>query len=297
MSISTSDIAGIQEALKSPSSTLATAASGVLPGVKDPIGAVLSKTMTSINSLSASISTKLTKLEEDIVKSLDKTGKVKLVNGVIIVTIEPADAAKLPQYQAKIQGDINKLNNTVNKLKVVTATLKTVSDTAKLLQKAVEAQEIMLTIGNPVAKATMILIKKAIQILFYQDVLKEYVNIVSTQVANTEQALSEVLTKFSRLSVQFVVNSDANKGVVTSPEQAQTTLSNRGLGSNDGSKQQEFTNDDGRQFILGVEPYGTRELIGRARDKYSNLLVAETTPSFYSTPEQLLEELKTILNQ
>ena len=304
--INPADIPGIKSnltslsSLKDTGSIISNATSSVTSGVKDPIGAVLAKTLSSINSLSAVVSSKISKLEEQIVKAADKTGKVKLVNNVIVVTLQPEDAAKLPMYQAKIQGEINRLNSTISMVKIAVATLKTISTTAKTLKKAMDVQEIMLSLGNPVAKVTTILIKKAIKIIFYKDVLNEYVNILSKQSDLTQKALKTMVEKFSKLSVQFVVDTGKSNGVTVSTQQAEEIIRDASLTTTitgSGNAMQDYTNDDGRQFVLAVEAYGSRELIARGRDKFSNLLVAETSPSFISTPDQLLEELKSILNQ
>lgn len=302
MPISASDLPGMQSnlsqlsSLKDTSSVLSSATSSITSAVKDPIGAVLAKTMSSINSLIASVSSKITKLEEDIVKSASNSGKVKLVNNVIVVTLEPADASKLPAMQARIQSKVDSLNGVVNKLKVVTATLHTISTSAKILKTAMDAQETLLTLGNPAAKVTLVLIKKSIKILFYKDVLNEYSNILQGQIASTEKSLKGILDKFTGLSVQFIVDSDAMKGVTTTPDQAHSMLRDQSLSVGVGSAPVEFTSDDGRKFLLAVETYGSREIIARARDKFSNLLVAETSPSFISTPDQLIQELQEILN-
>lgn len=300
MAISPEDLPGIQSnlpSLKSANSVLSSVNSSVSSRIKDPIGSALTSTLSSINSLSATVADKVDKLEQDLTKSVDNTGKVKLSGNTIVVTLEPEDAAKLPQYQAKIQGSIDSINNTINKLKVVTSTLSVISNTAKTLKVAMDVQEAALTVGNPVAAATMALLKKAIKILFYRDVLEEYNTIIASQMSSSQKSLNKLSERFASLSVQFVVDSNRNKGETTTTQQAETKIQQGSLIKDQGNEPQYYTNDNNKSYILNVETYSTRELIGKARDKYSGLLVAETSPSFISTPDQLIEELKAILNK
>lgn len=300
MPISSADISGIQSSIGSLSSLsvskdLASSASSALTSaLGDPVGAVLAKTLSSINSLSYNVSEKIDLLKENIIKSADNTGKVKLVNNVIIITVEPEDINKGKQYQERIQKDIDRLNKTVNQIKTLVSTLHVITQTVSVLKTAMAVQEALLTLGNPVATATISLLKKALKIFSYKDALGEYAKILSNQVSAQESLLSDIVAKFSSLSVQFVINTNNNNGIIKTPIQAAADIRDSLLST---SQSQDFTSDSGRMYTLTIETYGTRELIGRAKDKFSQLLVSETSPSFISTPDQLLQELKTILNQ
>lgn len=289
MNLTTSNLENIKSTL---SSTNSPSVSNVISGIKDPIGVALSSSLSTIDKLTVNINDKIDKLQQDIVKAADNTGKVSLVNNVLVVIVSPENTAKIPQYQAQIQSKIDNLNSIVHKLRVVTNSLKVIKNTAVTLKTALDVQEVLLTVGNPVAKATVILLKKAIKILFYKDVLDEYSNILVNKVSSTEQSIQSILSKLSSLSVRF--EASGTKGLVNT-----TTVdgeNNQLLSKNSSSSPEEFVDLGGRSFILNVESFGEKGLIGRAKDKYSSLLVTETSPSFTSTLEQLIEELKIILN-
>lgn len=273
--------------------------SNVLAKVNDPIGGAISATISSINSLTANLQSKVDSLESNLFSSSDNTGKVKLSGNTVIVTLESEDPLKIASFESKITKDIQNINNSINKLNILVESLTVISYAAEVLKVAMNAKEVALTIGNPVAKATMILLKKALQILFYKDVLNEYTNIITTQLAQNRGLLNQLNEKFSKLSVQFVQSSYKNKGTVLSEYQAASILSDSKLSSSVSANitPQDYVSSSGASFTLSVEKYGNNnELIGRARDKYSGMMVAETSPSFISTPEQLLNELKSILD-
>ena len=302
MSISNYDLPGLQSnftslsSLKDTPSIISSATSAVTPKITDPVGAVLISTMASINSLSTSIYSKMDTLEADLIKSVGNTGKVVINGNKIFVTTDPADASKVSQFQSKLQGDINSINSVISKLQLVTTSLSIVSETAAVLKAAMDVQEILLTVGNPVAKATMTLIKSALKILFYKDVLSEYVNIISSQSAAAQQSLNDIISRFSGLSIQFNTNSALSSGNILTPDQAQTSIVDSSLSASKSTYPQTYVNSAGKSYTLSVESYNSKEIVGRARDSFSGLLVAETTPSFISTPDQLVAELKTILN-
>ena len=291
-------ISSISNSLKSgltPEGLAGAISSGVGASIKDPIGASIAKALSSINKISAAAEAKITSLQEDIIKSTNNTGKVKLVGKRIIVTIEPKDAAKAAAYQAKIQGDINKINSLITKLSTVLNTLSIISKTADILKTVLDAQEVLLSF-NPVSKATMTLFKKAIKILFYKDVLSEYTNILSRELASNMVVFNNLLEKFKGLSVEFKINSANNKGSTLTPQEAAAQIIHDKLGAGVLGNTENYTTFDGKTYSLVVEKYGDKELIGRAKDTFSGMLVTETAPSFSASPADLLEELKNILN-
>lgn len=281
-----------KSALSAPAATV----DSVMSSVKDPIGSALIKTLGVVNKLVVNIESKIVKLEEDIVKMADNTGKVSLVNNVLVVTVAPENAAKIPQYEAQVQTSINRLTQTMHTLKVASDSLRVLSTTARTLKAALDVQEALLTVGNPAAAATMTLIKKAIKILFYKDVLGEYVKIISTQVAQTETSIAKMTSKLTDLSIQFKVQTDAAKGEPSTVSEVKTDLTASKMASDSSLNLQYYTDDSGRDYTLTIESYKNSGIIGRARDRYSNLLIAETSPSFIYTKDQILEELKLILN-
>jgi len=57
-----------------------------------------------------------------------------------------------------------------------------------------------------------------------------------------------------------------------------------------------YTGSNGKVYILIVDQYGSKQLIGKAIDKISGILAVQTAPSYIKTPDQLMDELKSILN-
>jgi hypothetical protein len=283
--------------IKSTLSTSVTGVGDIMSSVKDPVGIALSKTLSTVNKLVVEVESKISKLQEDVILMADSTGKVSLVNNVLTVTISPDDVAKIPQYEAKLQSSVNRLTRTTHSLKLASDSLKVLSTTAQTLKAALDVQEVLLTVGNPAAAATMTLIKKAIKILSYKDVLGEYVKILASQTAATEASISKITSNLSTLSVQFKVQTEAMKGNSMTASEAINQIATDKVSDQTELNLQNYADELGREFVLVVEPYKGSGLIGRARDKYSNLLVAETSPSFIYSKSQLLEELKLILNR
>lgn len=306
--ISSSNVQGIQQnfttlaKLSDTSTIVSSVTSGITAATSDPIGVVLSATMTQVNKLSAVISNKIPILEADLLKMIGNTGKVQLVGTVLIITLSSSDKAKIASQEAAITNDINSLKSTINLLSTTVKSLNIISSTVNTLQTAMDVQQVALSASSPVTAATMQVIKKAMKIFNYQDVLKEYENILSRQLAQSEQVIADFVNRFSNLTVQFQVGTDANNGIVTTPTQAQQNIANQNLSQGSGTgplavSPQDYTVGV-KTYILTVVAFGTNgELIGRATDSYSGQVVAETSPSFISTPQQLIDELKTILNQ
>lgn len=283
-----------------PQSMLNNINQGVGAAVSDPVGFAVKKSLSSINKISSTITSRIKMLEEDIIKSADNTGKVKLVGSTIVVTLEPKDAAKLPIYQAKIQKSINDVMGGVTKFKTVLNTLKIITQTAQTLKTVLDVQEALLML-NPVSAATFKVMKTGMKILFYKDVLKDYVRILADQVTTNSQVLDEMVNSISKLNVKFEIGNATNQGDSITNQQAlsniaSTNLQDSGLNTGDSNLREEYTDSNGRVLILQVETYSTGELIARARDKFSGGIVVETAPSYIEKPEQLLTELKSIIN-
>ena len=60
---------------------------------------------------------------------------------------------------------------------------------------------------------------------------------------------------------------------------------------------EDFTDQNLNNYTLKVEKYDSKQIIARAYDKNSGMIKAQTAPSYFSTAEQLLDEIKNILNQ
>jgi len=281
----------------SPSSLLSNVKQGVNLSMPDHIGMAVSKSLSSINNITSVITKRIKLLEEDIVKSADNTGKVKLVGSTIVVTLEPKDAAKAPIYQAKIQNSISSATGSVNKFKTLLGTLGVITKTAQTLKTVLDVQQALL-MTNPVSAATFKVLQQGIKIISYKDILNDYVRILGDQVNVNSQVLAQMTDALSKLNVQFVIGDATNQGQSMTNQEALSAIAATNLqdsGLNTGDTNTDYTDSKGRQLTLKVETYSTGELIARARDKFSGSIIIETAPSYIETPEQLLEELKSII--
>ena len=287
----------VSESLKPPDvSSYVGGISNTVQGLSDPIGPVIKSSLSSITKLTGSLTAKIEKLQTDIINSADNTGKVKLVGNRIVITLEPQEAAKAASYKAKIEGSINSVRTNIERLNSLIKTLDVITKTAQTLKTALEVQEVLLK-ANPVSAATFSVLKKGINIIFMKDILNQYVSMLGVELAKNSQVLNQLVSKFSSLTVDVVVKGASNNGQNLSDSQAQSAITDAQLSGSSGTQSpQDYSNDNGQSYTLTVEKYSEKEIIGRARDKFSGLMITETAPSFHRTPEQLIEELKTILN-
>ena len=282
----------------SPASLLSNVKQSVTLSMPDPVGIAVSKSLSAINSITAVITSRVKLLEQDIVKSVDNTGKVKLVGNTIVITLEPKDAALLPIYQEKIQKSISSVMGSIMKFSALIATLNTITKTAQTLKTLLDVQQALL-MTNPISAATFKVLQQGIKIISYRDILNDYVRILGEQVSINGQVLNQMVDSLSKLNVQFVVGNATNQGQSITNQQALASIASTNLqdsGLNTGDSNIDYTDSNGRQLILKVETYSTGELIARARDKFSGSIVVETAPSYIETPDQLLAELKSIIN-
>ena len=282
----------------SPASLLSNVKQSVALSMPDPVGMAVSKSLSAINSITAVITSRIKLLEQDIVKSVDNTGKVKLVGNTIVITLEPKDAALLPIYQEKIQKSISSVMGSIMKFSALIATLSTITKTAQTLKTLLDVQQALL-MTNPISAATFKVLQQGIKIISYRDILNDYVRILGEQVSINGQVLNQMVDSLSKLNVQFVVGNATNEGQSITNQQALSSIASMNLqdsGLNTGDSNIDYTDSNGRQLILKVETYSTGELIARARDKFSGSIVVETAPSYIETPDQLLAELKSIIN-
>jgi len=263
--------------------------------ISDPIGAVIGKTLSSINKIIALITDRIKGLEQDIVKSVDNTGKVTLVGSTIFITLDAKDAALLPMYQAKIQKDILSISKTLVQMQTLVNTLRTIKNTATTLRQLLTVQEAFLK-SNPISKASLEVFKKALQILCYGDMLGSYLKILDVESAKSDQILQQLIKALSSLNVQFTIANGPSQGQQYTTTEALNSIASNNLSSNTGiNPSSTYTTAAGESYILEVIPYGVGQLIGRARDRFSGSIKVETAPSYIESPEELLSELETII--
>lgn len=265
--------------------------------VQDPISASLRRILFKINNLTSNVEQKINALADDTVKSLDNRGRVELIDSSIVITVTPGDVRRAEVLQQNVKKKIDSINNTLRLLTSSLTVLNTVSNTVRTIQIALQIQEVLLTV-NPVSKATFTVFKKAIKLLFLKDAMKEYANILSRELSSNKQVLDRLVNRFRGLNVQIRILDESNKGNRINEAAAESLMADSLLSEQADvtNLSQEYINISGKEYILVVEKYNDNQLIARAKDKISGLLVTQTAPSFFSTGEQLIEELKNILD-
>lgn len=264
--------------------------------VSDPFGVIISTTFNKINSLVVNIETKIDNLTNDIINSPDNKGRVTLQGNTIVISVEPQDAQQAMLMQSRIQNKISSIQKTLALLNTILTTIKAIQTAITIYQSYLAAQEILMTLGAPPAKIAFEVLKKGIKILFLKEILKQYAKILSTQVAQNQQVLNSLTNKFRNLQVSIKIGDQANQGEFIDRNQAEALLASDLLGTNIVSDSQSFTAANGDNYLLKIEKYGEKEIIGRAYDAISGMIKEQTAPTFLSTPDQLYSELQSILN-
>lgn len=264
--------------------------------LQNPIGASLKKVLSRINTVTANVETKITKLVDNIAKSSDNKAKIELIGSSIVITVKPEDVNVLSLQQQRIQSNIDSVTTTLHLLQSSVNTLNTINETIKILRKVLDIQEVLIS-TNPITKAAFEVFKKGIKIVFLKDMLTQYAKIVDTQLSSSQASLSSLIDRFDNLRVQVKVVGENNDGNTISDSEARSIISQELLSAGNDSVSDDFFSENGKSYLLKVEKFDTRKLIGRAYEKITNQLVQQTAPSIVSTSVQLIDELKSILNK
>jgi len=182
------------------------------------------------------------------------------------------------------------LRTTINSLSTVTQAINT-------YKRILDIQEIILS-ANPVSGPIFLVLKKGIKLVFLKEILKEYLKVVSVELAQNKQVVTRLIERFRGLQVSIKIQDEADKGNFISTNTAEEMLADELFGEPEVTQESEsFTDQNFNNYILKVEKYDSKQLIARAFDKESGMIKAQTAPSYFSTSKDLLEEIKTILNQ
>lgn len=268
---------------------------GVSGLISDPFATAIQKLMTKINQLVPKIETKIDKLEQDLVKKVDNKGRVTLQGRTIVITVTQPEYSQAVVLEKKIMDTINSIQKTILLLRNLISTVSAIVTAIEVFKAVLKLQELSITI-NPVSKATYEVLKKAIKIIFFREMLNAYTKILDDLLASNKRLLDNLSNRFNNIKVDIKISDEANKGNFINEDQALSFLTDDLLGPDITSYTEEFTSNDNGEYILQVEKFGDKELIGKALDKFSGLVAAQTAPSYITPPEDLIEELKTILN-
>jgi rRNA processing protein Gar1 len=265
--------------------------------IQDPFGTVVKKTLNKINSLVLNVEKKVDQLIKDTVKKVDSKGRVNLEGNNLVITVTRADLQKAAEIKVNVENKITSIQNTLNVLRTTINSLSTVTQAINTYKRILDIQEIILA-ANPVSGPIFLVLKKGIKLVFLKEILKEYLKVVSVELAQNKQVVTRLIERFRGLQVSIKIQDEADKGNFITTNTAEEMLADELFGEPEVTQESEsFTDQNFNKYILKVEKYDSKQLIARAFDKESGMIKAQTAPSYFSTSKDLLEEIKTILNQ
>jgi hypothetical protein len=273
----------------------------VVSAIKDPFGSAVVKVFNKVNNMTSTLEKKIDQLAQDVVKSTDGKGRVALEGNTIVVTITKENADQASELKQRIESKVANIQSTIVTLQGTLQTVQALQTAITTLQTTLSIQESILSL-NPTTGPIFQVFKKAIKIVFLKDMIKEYSLVIKRQVQLNLQTLNSITSKFRDLQVSIKIQDESNLGSYIDQSEAESLLAQDLLGYSSNLEEpvenvtEEYISNSGVQYILKVEKYGEKKIIAKAFEKVTGLLEEQTAPSFFSTPEDLLEELKTILN-
>lgn len=258
--------------------------------VSDPFGTLIQKTLNKINALIVNIEKKIDQLIQDVAKKTDSKGRISLQGNQLIITITRAEAKEAEELKARVQKKIESIQKTITLLRNLITTLSTITTSISIYKSILDAQEVILS-ANPATKASFAVLKKGIKIIFLKEILKQYLKLLAAQLLVNKAVLNRLLNRFRSLQVTVKIQDEADKGNFVGVDKAEELLADDLLGDGITSDTEDFS-----PYVLKVEKYDQKQIIGRAYDKESGLIKAQTAPSYFSSPDELFAELKDIIN-
>lgn len=284
-----------QQKINDAQEKVSSAINDVTGAVKDPFGFIIKKTLNKINSLIVNVENKIDQLVKDVVKKTDSKGRVSLEGNTLVITITRGDLAKAEEIKRSVDSKIKSIQTTLNVLRTTISTLTTVQQSITAYKTALDIQEILLA-ANPISGPIFLVVKKGIKLIFLKEILGEYLKVLGNELAQNKQVLNRLIDRFRSLQVSVKIQDEASKGNYIDPNIAEELLADDLLGEEITQETEDFTDQNLYTYVLKVEKYDSKRLIARAYDKLSGMIMAQTAPSYFSTPKELLEEIKAILN-
>lgn len=302
MALSTEKISSIQNTVSERPNPINDIQENVSSSVKDPFGKIITKVLVKIGSLITNVEVKINELADQIVKSSDNKGRVSLQGNTIVISVEPQDAAQAESIKKNIDTRIKSIQKILTTLETTLKTLNTIQSGISVLQTALTIQEVALS-SNPASGPIYQVLKQGIKVIFLKEIIKEYSNILKKQLSINIKNFEKISERFRSLQVSVIIQDEKNKGNLITPgdaaNKAAESLLNTKPSAYENNTQQiveDYTSNQDTQYILKVEKYDNGRLIARAYDKSLGFVKQQTSPSYFATPDELLEELKTILN-
>jgi predicted Rdx family selenoprotein len=263
--------------------------------VSDPFGSAIQLTINKISSLTVNIERKVDQLVKEVVQKTDSKGRVSLQGNNLVITVRKEDIAQAQELQKRVKDKIDSIKNTISILKTVITSLTAIQTAITVYKSLLDLQEVSLTL-NPVTGPMFQVVKQGIKVVFLKEIINQYVKILGRQLVQNKQVLDRLISKFRDIEVSVKVQEEADKGSYVNYDVAEQLLADDALGKDIDQVTQDFSDNEFLQYIIKVEKYDKKQLIAVAREKSSGMIKAQTAPSYFSTPDQLIEELKTILN-
>lgn len=294
---SPSDVSNITQ--KNADDLVKDAINSATSAIADPFGAGIKTVMFKINSLLVSVEKKTNGLVQDIVKKSDSKGRVSIEGNNLVISVTKENLAEAMQLQLTIQSKIDSIRNTISILNTLINTLLGIKTAIQIYKTLLDVQEVLL-MTNPVSAPVFKVFKTAIKAVFLKQVANEYLKLLEKILIDNKRILTKLVDRFRALQISVKIQDEANKGNFVDKDAAEALLIDDLLnyGSNEdvSADTQRFTDNKFNTYILKVEKYDKKQLIGRAYEEYSGLIKAQTAPSYFSTPDQLYEEIKLIIN-
>jgi len=285
----------VQDKIDSVTSKVEGTLNDVSGAVSDPFGAIIQVSLKKINSLTVNIEKKVDQLVKEVVQKTDSKGRVSLEGSMLVITVRREDLAQAQELQKRVQDKIKSIKKTIEILRTTLNTLISIKTAISTYKTLLDLQEISLSL-NPATGPIFLILKKGIKIIFLKEIINEYVKILGRQLLQNQEVLNRLINKFRNIQVSIKIQDESDKGNYVSTDIAEQLLADDQLGDGVSSDYQDFTDNSFNQYILKVEKYDSKQLIARAIEKESGMIKAQTAPSYFATPEELMEELKTILN-
>lgn len=300
MALSTDKIDSIRNTISEKPNPIQDLDQNVSSAVKDPFGSIIIRVVSKIGQLSVVVEGKINDLTKKIIESSDATGKVSLQGETIVITVSRENAQQAEELKKDIDTKIKSIQTLLNTLQITLTTLQTVQTGIDILRTALSIQEIALS-SNPASGPIFQVLKQGIKPIFLKDIVKEYSSILKKELKNSGKKINVLSSRFRNLQISIKVEEEKSKGSIISNSEAENLLAQQLLdtGTNQEgitSTTEEYLSPKNVQYLLKVEKYQEKQLIAVAYEKESGMIKQQTSPSFFATPEELLSELKSILN-
>lgn len=302
MSLSPERIDSIRNTISQRENPIDNLQQNVTSAVKDPFGQIITKTFFKVNSLVSNVEKKLDQLLQEVAKSTDSKGRVTLEGSTIVVTITKEDVDQALEIKRRVETKVNSIRSTISTLEITLKSLQSIQTAMTTLQTALNIQELILSV-NPTTGPIFTVLKKSIKLIFLKDIITEYTGFIRGELRSNLNKLTSLSNRFKDINVDIKIFEEKNKGNEITKEEAERAIIQDLLNTESENPvntvdkvTDEHISPRGKKYILIVEKERENSLIGRAYEEQSGLLEEQTAPSFILSPQDLLDELKFILN-